>query len=215
MPLDPRQQVSDLAATVPGASRLFARHGIGFCCDGRRPLTDVCAERGLDVSVLVAELEQLDADDEVAARLTPAELATHLFTRHHLPLRESLNHIRAMLDALAESHGADQQDLATVREPFAALTEDLQIHLVKEEEILFPLVQHIGSAPASALADLHRDHAAHRLHLAALKAATNGWKAPAGSCTTWSALCLALADLDRDLEAHLELEEEALFPRLA
>ena len=212
---NPAMLVSDLAATIPGAAKIFTRYGIGFCCDGRRPLSTVCGERGLDIGALLSELDQLGhQDDQAAARLSLAELTQHLFTRYHQPLRESLVHIRTMLDALAGSHGAEQADLAAVRAPFMRLIDDLGVHLAKEEEILFPLVQYVGSAPAAALADLVKDHDGQRRHLADLQTATNGWQAPAGACTTWSALVLALAELARDLEAHLVLEESALFNRL-
>jgi regulator of cell morphogenesis and NO signaling len=49
--------LADLATTHPAAARVFYRHGLDFCCGGRRPLSAVCAERGLDAATVIAAIE--------------------------------------------------------------------------------------------------------------------------------------------------------------
>jgi len=51
--------LADLAITHPAAARVFYRHGLDFCCGGRRPLADVCAERGIDPNAVLAAIEEL------------------------------------------------------------------------------------------------------------------------------------------------------------
>jgi len=205
------QEVAFLAASVPGASLVFRRHGIGFCCEGRRPLAEVCAERGVAVADVIAELESAADPMPDPAIMTPAALIDHLFVAHHAPARQAMHHITSMLEALDASHGADLPELAALRRTWDLLVVDLRTHFAKEEEILFPLVQTFGTAPAPALEALQADHDQHRQQLARLGAITNGYQAPPGACTTWQALCLALDSFDRDLERHIRIEEQNLF----
>ena len=38
--------VSEIAASSLAAVRVFERLGIDYCCGGKRPLADVCREKG-------------------------------------------------------------------------------------------------------------------------------------------------------------------------
>ncbi|MFL6192713.1 MAG: DUF542 domain-containing protein, partial [Thermoanaerobaculia bacterium] len=60
MNIDPRTQVSDIVIQNPAATRVFHRHGIDFCCGGKRPLAEVCAERRLDAEQIRQEIAALD-----------------------------------------------------------------------------------------------------------------------------------------------------------
>ena len=61
--------LSELAIELPAASRVFHRHGLDFCCHGRRPLVDACLEAGLDAEALIAEIAAEQAAATNAAAL--------------------------------------------------------------------------------------------------------------------------------------------------
>jgi len=48
--------VADIAAHHPGSIEVFERHGIDFCCGGRRPLGEACREHGAAVDAVAAEI---------------------------------------------------------------------------------------------------------------------------------------------------------------
>ena len=48
MSITTETRVGRLAVEHPLATRVFARHGIDYCCGGGRPLGVVCHEKGLD-----------------------------------------------------------------------------------------------------------------------------------------------------------------------
>ena len=92
--------VAELATAAPATIAVFQRHGIDFCCGGKRPLLDVCAERGLVCDALIAELHAATAAP-APARLTwdqrpLAELTAHIVESFHDPLREELPRLIAM-----------------------------------------------------------------------------------------------------------------------
>jgi regulator of cell morphogenesis and NO signaling len=55
--ITPHHTLAELAATRAGASRVFYRHGLDFCCHGRVSLAEACAKKRLDVEALVREIE--------------------------------------------------------------------------------------------------------------------------------------------------------------
>ena len=57
MNISPESKVGQVAAEHPLATRVFARHGIDFCCGGGKPLGEVCTQRGLDTATVLAEIE--------------------------------------------------------------------------------------------------------------------------------------------------------------
>ncbi|MFO7588978.1 MAG: DUF542 domain-containing protein, partial [Gemmatimonadota bacterium] len=57
MSIEGTMKVGHLAAEHPLATRVFARHGIDFCCGGGKPLAKVCEDRDLDLDAVIAEIE--------------------------------------------------------------------------------------------------------------------------------------------------------------
>ena len=95
-PLSPTLTLADLAVTHPVASRVFHRHGLDFCCHGRRPLAEACAERGLPAESVVAEIaaEEEAAPDLVRWDARPLEeLVRHIYLRLAAFEAELMDHI--------------------------------------------------------------------------------------------------------------------------
>ena len=83
--------LADLATTHPAASRVFHARGLDFCCHGRRPLGDACAEIGLDAETILGEIEHADATDTRRWDQAPlGELVDHIVGYYHARLRVEL-----------------------------------------------------------------------------------------------------------------------------
>ncbi len=66
--------VGEIATVAPLATRVFARHGIDFCCGGGVPIEEACGKRGLATDDVLDSSET----DEQSVRaleilLSPAE----------------------------------------------------------------------------------------------------------------------------------------------
>ena len=60
--------VGRVAAMAPLATRVFARHGIDFCCGGGVPLHEACAKHDLEVQSVLEEIhKELTAPDASTA----------------------------------------------------------------------------------------------------------------------------------------------------
>jgi regulator of cell morphogenesis and NO signaling len=211
--------LAQLAITVPAASRVFRRYGLDYCCGGKRSLAEVCDERSLDVTEVLAELERESAAPEPVLSLvdrSDAELIDHVVERYHDSLRVELPELLAMARRVEIRHA----DKATVprglADHLAQVTAELTQHLDKEERILFPLLKsgagRGASGPIHVMMNEHDDHGAA---LRQIRALTTDLAPPTGACTTWRALYLRLEELEADLMEHIHIENNILFPEAA
>ncbi len=210
--------LADLATAHPAASRVFHRYGLDFCCGGRRPLADVCRERGLDETAVVAEIEQESAAETGATRWDVApipDLVAFIVTRYHNRLRDELPQLIALARKVEQVHADKTTCPRGLAQHLEAVHQDVVSHLAKEENILFPLIlDGMGPMAAGPIRVMEQEHEDHREGLLQTRALTDGLVAPAEACTTWRALYLRLDALEADLMEHIHLENNVLFPRV-
>jgi len=212
-------KVGKLAARHPLATRVFARHGIDFCCGGGRPLGEVCREKGVDTDTVLQEIrKELRTTDDGEARWDEAplgELIDHIVVTYHLPLAEELPRLQEMAEKVAQVHGEkDPERLPELLTVFTALKNELEEHMAEEEKVLFPMIRNGAGADATdPVSTLEHEHEAAGEALRRLRSLTDDYETPAGACNTWRALWHGLAALESSLHQHIHLENNILFPR--
>jgi len=222
MNLSPDSRVGEIAARHPLATRVFARHGIDFCCGGGVSLADACAKRSLDATGVIEEIErEITSPDAAAAaprwqEAPLGELVGHIVARYHDPLREELPRLESMTRRVFRVHGdKDPERLGALLESFLRLKGELDEHLREEEESLFPSLLYAAAGQPSEFASFVDDHSRVGQELHRIRELTDGFRVPAGACNTWNALWHGLAALETDLHEHIHLENNVLFPRAA
>ena len=208
---------ADLATTHPAAARVFYRHGLDVCCGGRRPLSDVCAERGLDAATLMAAIEREERLTEDAHRwdLEPLpNLMAFIVNTYHRRLRETVPELIHMAEKVETRHG----DKATCPKGLAtlltAMNEYVLEHLSKEEQVLFPLIANgQGRIAVGPVHIMEMEHEEHARALESVRRLTNNFEPPPEACVTWRALYLGLQQLEEELMLHIHLENNVLFRR--
>jgi regulator of cell morphogenesis and NO signaling len=210
--------LADLAVSFPAASRVFHRNGLDFCCHGRRPLGEACAEAGLDAQRVVAEI----AAEQAAAPELPrwdekpiAELVDHIVGFYHRRLREELPELVALATKVESRHADKASCPHGLRAHLEAVHAAVLDHLAKEEQVLFPAILagrgRLVAGPISVMESEHDDHAAD---LRETRRLTADLVAPAEACTSWRALYLRLAAFEAELMDHIHLENNVLFRRV-
>lgn len=211
--------VGRIAAEHPLATRVFARHGIDFCCGGGRPLAEACQARRVDAARVMEEIRGvLEAVPEKPERWDQAPLADlidHILEAYHRPLREELPRLDAMARKVLDAHREkDPKGFTELAEIVSALRAELESHMQKEEQILFPMVKlGRGAMAQSPIAVMMHEHEAAGAMLLRLRELTSDYTVPAEACNTWNALWHGLADLETELHMHIHLENNILFPR--
>lgn len=206
--------LAELAVQIPAATKVFHRHRLDFCCKGGRSLESACEAKALDPEALLQEIlaEPDPADGKAWAEEPLGKLVEHILTRYHEPLKEELPRLVAMARKVEAVHGAKPTCPHGLAEHLAHVRSELELHLEKEERILFPMIQAGQPAhmPVQVMVMEHDDHAES---LQRTRELTNDHQPPAEACTTWRALFMGLQALEQDLMEHIHLENYVLFPR--
>lgn len=207
--------LADIAASLPGAAAVFRQRKLDFCCGGKVRLSQAAADRGIGLGELETELAA------VAARGLPAEhpegtedLIDLIETRYHAVHRQELPELLRLarrVEAVHKAHPAAPIGIAALLE---RMGRDLEDHMQKEEQILFPLMRRGGHPMiAQPIAVMLAEHDEHGAHLRQLESLTNDFTVPDDACPTWRALNIGVKKLADDLVQHIHTENNVLFPR--
>jgi regulator of cell morphogenesis and NO signaling len=145
---------------------------------------------------------------------TPAELTIFIEKNYHARHREDLPRLAALAAKVEQVH-ADAPDVpAGLSDLLRQMIGELEVHMKKEELILFPAIRR-GGGPgiSSPIAVMRGDHDDHGATVARLRQLTNNLTPPVNACGSWQMLYEDLANFIFELEAHIRLENDVLFPQ--
>lgn len=209
--------LAELASTLPGATAIFHHHGLSFCCGGQHTLEDACRKKGLPLDQILAELEVLGARSEQGENWQDAgdeAVIAHILERYHNVHREQLPELTRLARRVEKVHCDHPYCPHGLADFLDFLYEDLQQHMQKEEQVLFPmLLRGMGSQALGPIQAMTMEHGIHEKQLEDLQRITQNLSLPAGACNTWRALYMGLDEFERDLRQHIALENEILFAR--
>lgn len=190
-------------------------------------LGDACIEVGLDPTTTVAELSELSALDTASpaaewTTMDTVELVDHIESTHHRFLWDELPRVTALMDKIVSVHGERHPELSAVAACFAEVRADLEPHLTKEEQVLFPMIRelatstdvpefHCGSLQ-NPISVMLREHDAVGDLLVELRRLTDGFRTPADGCATYAACFAGLEEIEADTHLHVHKENNVLFP---
>ena len=234
MNLDSNKTVRELAVEVPSATRVFEKLGIDYCCGGGKKLNEACDQAKLAVDQVLSDLEQAEkARQERQESGTDwnseplADVIAHIVKKHHAYVQAEIPRLSHLANKVSSKHGPSHPETVKVNELFEALANELTMHLMKEEQILFPYVirleeSKLESAPVIPscfgtvqnpiqMMVMEHDNAGEVLR--ELRAATTDYKLPEDACTSYRTLYTGLLEFEADLHQHIHLENNILFPR--
>ncbi len=237
MAIDTTRTVREFVLELPSSIQIFEKLGIDYCCGGQKPLGEACAA-GVRLENVVAALDALQGQQQSRAeggqdlaknwtRESLEDLIAHITRKHHVYIKQQIPAIRSLLEKVIAKHGANHPELATVADTFAGLADELTVHLMKEEHILFPYITRAEEAslqheppPPSCFGSVENpirmmlsEHDSAGGALRQMRQATSGYTAPEDACTSFRALYALLQEFEADLHQHIHLENNILFPR--
>ena len=227
MDINGASRVGDIAARIPASIEVFERYGVDFCCDGDRPLTEALAGTGASVGGITAEIERAVDLERGQDRQyvdwiheSPATLADHIVETHHTFLEREMPRVGRDLAKVISVHGAHHPELIELGRVYGQLQAELEDHLRKEEEQVFPLLRGLGPNDAaspellSLLEQLEDEHDGAGSALHAIRGITSNYRTPPDACFTYSTLYQKLQALEADVHRHVHLENNVLIPGL-
>ena len=222
--IDPSMTLGAIVTLRPSLAADLERRGLDYCCHGDRTLAQAASDAGLDAESVAKELSAAHVAEPAAewASLGLAELVDHIETVHHRYLWAELPRISALVDKIVTVHGDRHPELAEVQKLSTELRADLEPHLTREEQELFPMIRRFAAASDAPGSDnqellaqidaLANEHETVGALLEELNRVTSGYTTPADGCASYAACYNALADLEADTHLHVHKENNLLFP---
>lgn len=144
----------------------------------------------------------------------PADLTRFIETRYHAAHRAQLTTLIPLAEKVQTVHYGDKNVPVGLVDILERLRGEMEVHMKKEELILFPAIRRGGmSGIGQPIASMRADHDDHGRDSAEILRLTGDLTLPEGACRSWAALYDGLGTFLDDLQAHIRLENEALFPQ--
>jgi len=220
----PSMTLGEIATRHPSLAAELEQQGLDYCCHGARTLEVAAVKLGLDPQSVADQLSAggVDAVPAPWASLAPPALVDDIESVHHRYLWAELPSITAMVDKIVAVHGDRHPELVEVQRLYGELRTDLEPHLVREEQVLFPRIRQLDTAADDTVGDdaqlaeltelLAAEHETVGAVLEQLRHVTGGYITPEDGCATYAACYRAFAELEADTHLHVHKENNVLLP---
>lgn len=212
-------------------AQVFEKYGIDFCCGGKKSISDACIANGIDPEAVISSLSNIQENGN--GNLSnynlwkPDFLIDYIVNNHHRYVEKMMPVIYMHSQKAAEKHGLSHPETAAIAGLFISIKEELEVHMQKEERMLFPYIKQILKLEESGeefpyppfgtienpVRVMELEHEAAGKLMAEINSLSSGYTPPADACTTFKVLYQELKEFEDDLHKHIHLENNILFPK--
>ncbi|WP_332834722.1 iron-sulfur cluster repair di-iron protein [Clostridium perfringens] len=221
--------LGEVVTVYPAVVKKFNDMELDYCCGGNKSLELALKEKGVDVDKFVEDLNKefkefkFENSQYVDWReKSSEELISHIVETHHGETFRLLKEIDPLMVKVFRVHFSHYPELLMkVHSLFGKLKCELEEHLLKEENILFPLMIKYDKAKNEKekkeieedIRIIVNEHEAAGDILKELAEVTDDYKVPEWGCISFKLLYDYLHDLEKDLFIHIHKENNILFAR--
>ena len=219
------ETLGQLAAKDLHKAKVFKKFGLDFCCGGKKTVKQACAEKGIDVTLVEHELQHTTKN--VTHKELPFNdwkldfLADYIVNTHHSYITKNMPDMLAYADKVAHVHGQRHPELIELNDCVRNLANDLALHLIEEEEIIFPLIKALANPTIenkingglNTIKQAELEHENVGALMLKIRNLTDNFTLPTDACATYSLLFRMLEEFEEDLHIHIHLENNILFQK--
>ncbi len=215
--------VGEIVSDNIGTANVFKKYGLDFCCGGGEKLEAACRNKGANFDEIVTELELVLNDDKSTRNYQSMQLddlVNHIFETHHKYIYENGPITIEFINKVARVHGKRHPETVEVAKLYNVLLAELQQHMMKEEQILFPHIKQMVNSSSShdafvngPISVMIAEHDSAGDILKKMSELSSGYRTPADGCNTYRAAYANLKALEDDIHMHIHLENNILFPK--
>jgi regulator of cell morphogenesis and NO signaling len=169
---------------------------------------------------------QRNPDSEYIDNLTLGELCSYIVKRHHIYVRKNIPLLRKNLEEICQVHGEQHPEFFEIKELFFGFAKDFTMHMQEEEIMVFPFINRLESAkmessplPKSPFHSISKpivmmieEHRNVDQRFNKISELCNNYSIPEDAGTTYKVTLNQLKDFGNDLQIHIQLENNILFP---
>jgi regulator of cell morphogenesis and NO signaling len=222
--------IKDIVTKNFHTAAVFEKYSLDFCCRGGKTIEEASRERGLDPVIILKEVLNISSSTDYSNRFNEWEsdfLVDYIVQNHHAYVSKMISVISAHTQKVATVHGANHPEVIEIANHFAAVAAELQSHMRKEEQILFPYITSLCNAKRTGMLNLipafgtvrnpirmmESEHQQVGDEMYSIRALSNGYAPPEDACTTYRIAYQELREFEQDLHQHIHLENNILFPK--
>ena len=229
--------LAELAIHIPVSIQLFEKYNFNYYQNGRQTFKEACEEKGLNFSVIDAELNQLQLSSKTNSMLTLEDMSVDRLIdfingQHHSNEAEVLDFIEESIKKLITNPqcSADLISLLQeIEEYFNDLKDKLVKHCEKEDKILFPYMRKLyelrrdklftntsqnNSFVKKPIQLLEAEHVQAATTLSKIKIITDNYSIPVNAPKDYQKLMDNLKEFESEFHVHLHIENNILFPKV-
>ncbi len=223
------KNVGEIVAKNYSTARVFKKYGIDYCCHGDCSLVEACVKKNLSLDKIAEELLSIEVINEknIPFESWPLDLLIdYVLKIHHRGIRKNGPILIELIKKVRDVHGKNHPELVELYNLVSESLIDLDSHLLKEENVLFPYLyelfksyangmvmepMHCGtiSNPIRVMRMEHEAEGNRYLHIREL---TNNFEIPEDGCATYRVMMKELEFFIDALFEHIHIENNILFP---
>lgn len=156
-----------------------------------------------------------------------ASLIGHIVETHHAFCRGEAARLALLFKEVIGKHGKIHPELKQIHDLFFQMSRDLFMHLLKEEQTLFPYIAKVEEESAkdvsmswppfgtveNPIRMMVLEHVKTDDEIKQIRELSNGYTPPADAGDRYISLYDGLAAFDGDMQRHIHFEDNLLFPR--
>ncbi len=225
-----RKPVNEWVKENFATAQVFKKYGIDFCCHGNTALGIACEQNQVDITEVLHDIKALETSSQNATPFHswPLDLLIdYILKIHHRGIRTKGPELLLLIGKVHTAHGSKHPELEELYTHFVESLKDLEAHLQKEENVLFPYFLELfeGSEKKRAVPSIHcgtiqhpirvmhREHENEGERYFYLKKLTHNFAVPSDGCSSYRLMMNELERFIDNLFEHIHLENNILFPR--
>lgn len=220
------ETLGDIVAKDLRKAEVFKKHGIDFCCGGKKTVREACEEKGVDVALVIKELSESDKLTTTGQRPLPYNdwsldfLADYIMNTHHTYVKKTMPDLVQYAAKVARVHGDRHPELHEINSLVQETMKEMAEHTIEEETVLFPYIKRLARKENSNPGDLEDqiklrvdEHELVGNNMDKIRELSQNYTLPADGCASYSYLFKTLDEFEEDLHVHIHLENNILFPK--
>lgn len=209
---------NEIVTHYPETASLFYQANIDFYGVKPTPLSDIATP------TLLADLEKATEQKPIQTpnSLQTTDLIDFIYDNYHITTRKYIEKITQIISKLLDIYNDHSDSLRKIVKVWTVFANEMEEHLKKEEEILFPLIKKFEKSKANNLkemmtcpiAKMESEHENHEKNLLELKELSTLLTSSNKGIADFSICFYEIDQLIQLTLTHVHIENNILFKRM-